>query len=159
MKKILILIVFALALPSAMNAQSESQRLVVWQKSGEKVYFDLDEEPETTFEAGKLVITTSKTTAYYQLENVLRYTFEGQLGPTTIAKARPGEIKFSQGEDMMKFEGLADGTRLELYSVDGKLLGVQQARAGEPSIVSLKDMPLGTYIVKAGEATYKFQKR
>ena len=159
MKKILILIVFALALPSAMNAQGESQRLVVWQKSGEKVYFDLDEEPETTFEAGKLVITTSKTTAYYLLENVLRYTFEGQLGPTTIAKVRPGEIKFSQGEDMMKFEGLAEGTRLELYSVDGKLLGVQQARAGEPSIVSLKDMPLGTYIVKAGEATYKFQKR
>ena len=139
MKKILILIVFALALPSAMNAQSESQRLVVWQKSGEKVYFDLDED--------------------YQLENVLRYTFEGQLGPTTIAKVRPGEIKFSQGEDMMKFEGLAEDTRLELYSVDGKLLGVQQARAGEPSIVSLKDMPLGTYIVKAGEATYKFQKR
>ena len=31
-------------------ADDETQRLVVWQKSGQKVFFDLTEEPETTGE-------------------------------------------------------------------------------------------------------------
>ena len=78
-------------------AQEATQRLVVWQKSGEKVYFDLAEEPETTFEDGKLVITTTKTTVFYQLENVLRYTYEGPMTGIGGPKLKPGEIIFRQG--------------------------------------------------------------
>ena len=58
-------------------ADDETQRLVVWQKSGQKVYINLTEEPETTFEGGNLVIRTSRTTVSYPLTNVLRYTYEG----------------------------------------------------------------------------------
>jgi len=159
MKKMLFLFAILLAMPVVANAQTDTQRLVVWLKSGQKVYHDLNDEPETTFSDGRLWLETDKVSVSYPLTDVLRYTFEGKLGPTSITKIRPGELSFSQGDDMMKFEGLAEGTRLELYSVDGKLLGVQQVRAGEPSIVSLKGMPSGTYIVKVGEATYKFQKR
>jgi hypothetical protein len=38
-----------------------------------------------------LVITTSKATVYYQLENVLRYTYEGTID--AIAKAVLTEVK------------------------------------------------------------------
>ena len=58
-------------------AQSAA-RLVVWQKGGEKVYFQLADLPETTFEDGQLVIKCEGQAAvYYQLENILRYTYEG----------------------------------------------------------------------------------
>ena len=159
MKKVLFLFAILLAMPVVANAQTETQRLVVWLKSGQKVYHDLSDEPETTFSDGRLWLKTDKVSVSYPLTDVLRYSFEGKLGPSSITTIRPGELSFSQGDDMIKFEGLDVGTRLELYSVDGKKLGVQQARAGEPSIVSLKNMPTGTYIIKAGEATYKFQKR
>ncbi len=56
-KKTLILISL-LAWSIGNIAQTATQRLVVWQKSGEKVYFDISELPETTFEDGQLVITT-----------------------------------------------------------------------------------------------------
>lgn len=140
--------------------QAEVQRLVVWQKSGEKAYFDLTDEPETTFEDGKLVIKTFKTTVSYPLTSVLRYTYEGgtitDVGEQTV---RPGEMRYMQSEDKMAFDGLPDGTRLDVYSLDGIKLFTVQAHEGLRTIVSFTSYPAGTYVVKAGDATIKFLKR
>ena len=159
MKTRLTISILLLMLAMTTWAQDSTQRLVVWQKSGEKVYFDLTEEPETTFEGTQLVIKTTKTTAYYQLENVLRYTYEGTKTAIDGPKLRPGEIVFRQGADQMAFDGLADGTRIDVYTLDGKLLKSQTARGSQQSVVSLASQPAGTYIVKVGDATYKFLKR
>ena len=140
-------------------AQDATQRLVVWQKSGEKVYFDLTEEPETTFEGTQLVIKTNTTTVFYQLENVLRYTYEGTMTAIDGPKLKPGEVRFKQGSDQMAFDGLPDGTTLEVYSLDGKKLFTRQALGGQRTVLSLASHPAGTYIVKVGDATYKFLKR
>ncbi len=140
-------------------AQDVTQRLVVWQKSGEKVCFDLNEEPETTFEDGKLVIKTTRTTVYYQLANVLRYTYEGTMDAIDGPKLKPGEVRFLQGTDQMAFDGLPDGTTLEVYSLDGKKLFTKQALGGQRTVLSLASHPAGTYIVKVGDTTYKFMKR
>jgi hypothetical protein len=140
-------------------AQDATQRLVVWQKSGEKVYFDLNEEPETTFEGTQLVIKTNTTTVYYQLENVLRYTYEGTMTAIDGPKLKPGEVRFMQGSDQMAFDGLPDGTTLEVYSLDGKKIFTKQALGGQRTVLSLASHPAGTYIVKVGDATYKFLKR
>lgn len=144
----------------SLSAQNDAtQRMVVWQRSGEKVYFDLTEEPETTFENGKLVIKTTKATVYYLLENVLRYTFEGVSTAIDELKLKPGEVRFLQGKDYMSFEGLGEGTPLELYSIDGKKLSTMHASGGQRTILSLASQPVGTYIVKVGDATFKFLKR
>ena len=142
-------------------AQTDAaQRLVVWMKGGEKVYFDLAKEPETTFENGMLVIKCDgEAAAYYHLANVLRYTYEGTMTAIGSPSLRPGEIVFRQGADQMQFEGLADGTQLDIYSLDGKKLASQTARSGQATTVSLVGHPAGTYIVKVGSATYKFMKR
>ena len=135
------------------------QRLIVWMKNGQKVYFNLSEEPETTFENGKLAIKTTRTTVYYQLENVLRYTYDGDITDVVGPKLRPNEIRFMQGTDQMAFDGLADGTQLEIYSLDGMKLGTMQAKGGERTTISFTNRPAGTYIVKVGNASYKFLKR
>ena len=161
MKRKLLTIILLLVVAIAMQAQNtdNTQRLVVWQKSGEKVYFDLAEEPETTFEGTQLVIKTTKTTVYYQLENVLRYTYEGKMTAIEAPKLRPGEIIFRQGSDQMAFDGLANDTRIDVYTLDGKLLKTLKAHGGQQTVVSLAGRPAGTYIVKVGDATYKFLKQ
>lgn len=159
MKQKVTLLTLLLMLAMTTWAQDTTQRLVVWQKSGEKVYFDLTEEPETTFEGTQLVIKTTKTTVYYQLANVLRYTYEGNMTDIDGLKLRPGEIIFRQGNDQMAFDGLPDGTVLEVYSLDGKKLFTKQARGGQRTVLSLAGYPSGTYLVKVGDATYKFLKR
>jgi hypothetical protein len=141
------------------HAQSDTQHLVVWQKGGQKVYFDLAEEPRTTFENGLLVITTNTVQTTYQLSNIIRYTYEGHIphiGPTGINSR---DVVFRQGNDQMAFDGLPDGTTLEVYSLDGKKLFTKQALGGQRTVLSLASHPAGTYVVKVGDATYKFLKR
>ncbi len=158
-KRLFISMLFLLSCGVEVWAQQSSQQLVVWQKSGEKMYFDLTEEPETTFEGTQLVIKTSKTTVFYQLENVLRYTFEGPMTAIDGPKLRPGEIVFRQGADQVAFEGLTDGTRIDVYTLDGKKLKSLTARGSQQAVVSLAGQPVGTYIIKVGDATYKFLNR
>ena len=140
--------------------KAEVQRLVVWQKSGGKVYFDLTDEPETTFEEGRLVIKTSKTTISYPLTDVLRYTYEGgTITDVGEAATRPGEVRYMQNENAMAFEGLPAGTTLEVYSLDGVKVTTVKAVEGRRTTVSLANQPAGTYIIKAGDTSFKFMKR
>ena len=149
-----------LLLIATLSSLADSQRLVVWQKSGQKVYFDLNEEPETPFEDGNLVICTSRTTVSYPLTNVVRYTYEGgTITDVGDVKMRPGEVRFLQNAEQMAFDGLLEGVTLEVYTLDGVKIKTVKAQAGQRTVVSLADQAAGTYIVKAGEATYKFLKR
>lgn len=159
MKTRLLMAFMLLTMTTATWAETATQQLVVWLKGGEKVYFDLAEEPETTFEEGKLVIKTSRSTVYYHLENVLRYTYQGAMTGIDSPKVRPGEIIYRQGKDQMTFDGLPDGKRIEIYSMDGKLLHTQQTKGGKQTVVSMANYPTGTYLIKMGDATYKFLKR
>ena len=158
MRKRLLFTLLLLAMTIGTWADTQ-QRLIVWMKNGDKVYFNLVEEPETTFENGLLAIKTTKSTVYYQLENVLRYTYDGDITDVVGPKLRPNEIRFMQGTDQMAFDGLADGTQLEIYSLDGMKLGTMQAKGGIRTTVSFSDRPAGTYIVKVGDTTYKFLKQ
>ena len=161
MNKCRLIVMFTALLvgATAIKAQDATQRLVVWQKSGEKTYIDLSEEPVTTFEDGKLVIKTSRTTIDFLLDNILRYTYEGVMTAIEQPAVKPGELRYSQNNDQMCFEGLPEGTRITVYAVDGKQLSTQTARQGEPITVSLIGYPAGTYIVKANDVTFKFLKR
>ena len=158
-KRFLMTTVLLVITLSVSWAQDATQRLVVWQKSGEKTYIDLTDEPETTFEDSKLVIKTKTTTIDFHLSNIQRYTYEGTMTAIEAPKLAPNEMRYLQGKDQMRFEGLTEGTRLTVYSLDGKQLSNQTARNGEATIVSLADYPTGTYIVKVNDVTLKFQKR
>lgn len=160
-KTIILLTTMLLALPAAMLAQTgggQKQQLVVWLANGQKVYHNLTDEPVTTFDEDALYLNSATTTISYPLSQVLRYTYTGIEGvPTSVV--RPGEIRFAQGSDQMTFDGLPDGLRLDVYSPDGKLLQTLTAHDGQTTLISLMGQPAGTYIIKAGDATYKFMKR
>lgn len=163
MKKLLsllcVLLLSAGAQAATVRCQADPQRLVVWLTDGSKVYHDLADEPTTTFADGSLLLTTAKTSISYPLDKVLRYTYEGVYSSLSAPTLQPGEVFFSQEADGMTFAGLPAGTLIQLFSPDGKLLGQQTAAEGQKVEVSAKGMPAGTYIVKAGDATYKFLKK
>ena len=73
------------------TTNSSDQRLVVLKKDGTKVFYDLVEKPKTTFSDGQLVVTTSQATAYYPLDEIVRYTYEGAYDEIGKAKSRSGE--------------------------------------------------------------------
>lgn len=156
-KKTLILISL-LACSIGNIAQTTTQRLVVWQKNGEKVYIDLAELPETTFENGQLVIRGSKTSVQFQLENILRYTYEGVK--STGIDLQPSEriVSIAKDGDGVTFRNLPDGTSVSVYSANGMLVEQRTAIVGQPLSISIVHRPAGVYVVKAGKETIKLMK-
>lgn len=155
--KLLSVIVLELTCHLISYAQS-CQHLVVWQKTGEKVYFDLSENPRTTFEGGNLVITTPTLTVNYPVEQVQRYTYEFQqsdIDNINLSKI----VRIRHNNDVLYLENLKPDTRIFLYTADGKLLSSQKADSSQTITISLANRPAGVYFVKANDVTYKMLKR
>lgn len=138
-------------------AQS-AQHLVVWQKDGKKAYFDLTEEPRTTFENGLLVVSTNTFRTEYQRSNVLRYTFEGYF-PDDIETPVGNSQGYRQDGDNISIYGMPEGTVVELFDTSGALLGRSTSNGSESINFTLAGRQKGVYLVKCGEQVLKFMKR
>ena len=160
MKKKLLTLFLLTATTVGMWAQGSSeQTLVVWLKDGTQVRYLLSDEPKTTFDNGALFLNTSKVSISYPIENVLRYTYEGDMPSVGIDQLKPGEVRVYQSEDAVTFKGLKDGTPISVYSLDGKLLSTHTARQGAATDIPLTALPAGTYILKVKDQTIKFHKK
>lgn len=149
---------FVALLMSDLYAETlQAQILVVWQKGGSKVYFNLDEQPKTTFTTNELVITTSTATYNYPLANISRYTYEG--GALSVSNTKTQTISITQNIDDVIVTGLPVGKTASVYGVDGKLIIQKRSDGTNRLILSLSDIPAGVYAIKAEEVTYKFTKR
>lgn len=157
-RKMLLLLFCLVTALTTTEAQTADQRLVVWQKNGEKVYIDLTEQPVTTFEDGQLVITTSDNTCLiYPLESILRYTYEEAA--TEIARL-PHEqtVQISSDGTAVTFYNLKPGATVSLYAANGILMDQRTAREGSSITLSIANQPSGLYLVKSGNQTIKMMK-
>lgn len=157
-KRILLLMLLTIA-TMAVWAQNTSQAMVVWMTDGTQVRHMLSDEPKTSFLNGTLFLSSNKVSISYPLDQVRKYTFEGEYQQVNISQLRPGEVRMWETKDAVKFEGLEAGTPVEVYNMDGRMLSQQTAQEGVATIASLAEFPTGTYIVKIKNQTIKFLKR
>ena len=155
-RHLVLMLILTIAMTSW--AQQTTPRLVVWQKSGEKVYFQLADMPETTFENGLLVIKTKNTEVQYQLENILRYTYEGI---TSSIDLMPNDrsISVSRDGDDVTISNLHESTAVQVFAANGVLLETHTAKNGQPITISMEQRPAGMYIIKAGKDTIKLMRQ
>jgi len=156
--KIVIMLLFMLANVNTTWAQQTSPRLVVWQKYGGKVYYELADMPETTFEGELLVIKTKNAKAEYYLYNILRYTYESI---TNAIDLMPNDrsININREGDAVIFENLREGSTVQVFAANGVLLETQTATGSQPLTVSIGQRPAGVYIVKSGSETIKLMRQ
>ena len=134
-----------------------AQRLVIWQKDGSKVNYDLNEQPKTTFTKEDLVITTAAATISYPLSKIQRYTYEG--GTLSVRDIKADGISIMHDGDLIIVKGLTSGKAVTVYRVDGTQLLLQRSDGSDRMTISLSSFSAGVYIIKADEITYKFLKR
>ena len=159
MNKHLLRILFAgLLCMVGHNEYAQSQQLVVWMKSGEKVYYDLEEQPKTTFSGSNVVITTNTIEVAYPLEQVLRYTYEN-LASDIETLLTDKEVYVSRQGDVITFQNLHSAQPIQLFSADGKLLKTYDVNHHPSASISLSAYPTGLYIVNVNGVTYKMMKR
>ena len=154
------LMALAMALACQMPALAGGRALQVWQTDGQKVTISLNEEPRTTYSEGNLIITTTKTTITYPLEQVWKYTYILE-DPTSEGDGLPDGIKsiLSDDGETLTFKGLKPNTEVLLYSASGQLMRKFKPTNSNPVAVSVSQLPIGVYIVKANGVTYKISKR
>lgn len=138
-------------------AQDAGQRLVVWLKSGEKVYYQLTDEPKTTFTDGKLSITSSTVNVTYDLPEVIRYTYDGAV--TKIDAPKTGRMGFRQNDEVMILDFIPAGTKISIYNTQGILIKSITADGSAETPLSFSAMPSGVYIINVGDHSLKFTKR
>lgn len=152
MRKFILLLAACLTV-SGLSAQ----QLVVHRTNGETVIFELGQTPVTTFEDGQLVITTTETTVFFPLDDIVKYTYEG-VEPHAVTSVSTPFLRVHMDNGRVTIEGLDSRTEVVLLSADGQRLAVVKAQEAQPTVLPVDAWPAGVYIINAGALSYKFIK-
>lgn len=137
-------------------AMADDLVLQVWLADGKVMNINLNEQPVTTYSDGQLIITTTKTTVTFPLEQVVKYTYTDATG---ISSPEAVGSKMSADGESITFTGLKPNTPVYLYTVAGQLVKTVTATGQSKTTVSVSGFPVGVYVVKANGVTFKITKR
>lgn len=138
------------------TAFADNDILQIWQTDGQVQSINLSEQPVTTFSDGNLVVTTSTATITLPMEKVKKYTYI--LSTDAIENVKAEKVTISQNGESITFSGLKNGAEIKVYSASGILMKEVKA-SRESETVTVSDLQVGVYAVKANGVTYKIMKR
>ena len=159
MKKILLtFMLFAFAAASFANGKDV---LSVLMKDGISVYFLLAEKPYITFQNDEMKIVSDTDEALVKRTLVERFEFVNEI-PTGIEDVEEQDeqlrANFKLDGDAVYITGLAPGSKVVLYAMDGRVVNSSVAAADGCVTLSLNTLPSGIYIVKYNDTAIKFIK-
>ena len=151
MKKIALSLLIALSFISAKAADGKS--LFVSFNDGSRIEFALSTLPEVTFGNDKMTVTSTATTACYELWKVSTFTY----GTTTGIQQIEANSKFAFEGDRL----IVDGTRNQVsaFALDGKAVNLSPVIAGDKTIISLEGLTKGVYIIKINNKSIKIARQ
>lgn len=159
MKKILLtFMLFAFAATMFANGKDV---LSVLMKDGTSVYFLLAEKPYITFQNDEMKIVSDTDEALVKRTLVERFEFVNEI-PTGIEDVEEQDeqlrANFKLDGDAVYITGLASGSKVVLYAMDGRVVNSSVAAADGCVTLSLNTLPSGIYIVKYNDTAIKFIK-
>lgn len=157
MKQKLLFLVFMLFSTLISVAEDNSVKLIILQSDGNLISFNLDERPVSTLTTGNLVITTQTSNFSYPLSRIKKFYYENVT--EGIDKVNIDEINITQKDDLIIIHKLTKGKTVSIYSLDGRLMISKISTGVSPIVISIENLPGGTYVVKADYATFKTLKR
>ena len=159
MKKIvLMLMLFSFSATMFANGKDV---LSVLMKDGTSVYFLLADKPYITFQNDEVKIVSDTDEALVKRTLVERFEFVDEI-PTGIEDVEEQDeqlrAKFRLAGDAVYITGVASGSKVVLYAMDGRVVNSSVAVADGCVTLSLNALSSGIYIVKYNETAIKFIK-
>ena len=157
-----MLMAVALMLPCSMQAEelTEVQYLVLTQTDGTVSKFALSDSPLMTYQGSDVLVACGEHTFQTNMEGIATCTFSTETVPTGISEtSRPssdGQPLFSFGT--ASFEGMQPGSRIAVYTLDGKAVASTVADGEGRANVSLAGLQRGVYILRTPGKSYKISK-
>lgn len=139
-------------------AASQPPVLVITTKDQVQHEFRLSDKAQVTFEGSSLVVTAPNLSSTYPLTDVLRFNYK-DVAPSGIETLRDDDAQIDYENGTLVLTHLKRDATVGIYDAAGKL--VRQLKAGRAGTyrISLEQLPLGVYIVKAGTTTFKIARR
>lgn len=139
-------------------AASQPPVLVITTKDQVQHEFRLSDKAQVTFEGSSLVVTAPNLSSTYPLTDVLRFNYK-DVAPSGIETLRDDDAQIDYENGTLVLTHLKRNATVGIYDAAGKL--VRQLKAGRAGTyrISLEQLPLGVYVVKAGTTTFKIARR
>ena len=147
----------AKAVFSDATAGDEEQCVVVELGEGGKMTLSLGSSPQLTFDDDSVNIIAGETAARLHAGDIRRISFQSI---STSIERMEGKGQSVRNEDgQIVAEGMRSGSRLNLYDATGALLSSTKADASGRAALYTSSLPVGVYLIQAGETTIKFVKK
>lgn len=127
--------------------------------SGDVISFSLNKEPKITYSDYSVTVTYDGGSIEYQMSDIKRLTLGNtNTGVNDITQATvSGDVSFENGA--FHFVGFPKNSSIFVYSLKGILIRSYNVSEEGSLTVSTDDFEHGTYIIKASNVTYKFNKQ
>lgn len=137
-----------------------AQVLVLWQRDGSQVAYNLNDKPDVLFRDGSIVVTSVKYAVEYPFDSILKFTYEGREWDSIIVvEAEEGKLPFKADGESVLFTAADKDLSVRLVSVDGIMLREFSVAKGSTSAVSLSVLGNGVTLVDVNGVTSKILRR
>ena len=147
-----------LSIPQTAKAADEVETLIIQLKNGMESAFFLKDKPKVTFEGTRLKVSAETGDVSFALADVLRFTY-AKKSPTGISEQVENPTEVFYENDVLVISQLKANAVVSIYALDGKLIRQLKPHHTGTYRISLSELPLGLYLVKADNVTYKITKR
>ncbi len=148
----LLLVVF----PFVRNEAGSYHYLVVNAKDGTKTTFVLSEKPKITCNNGDLKIVAGYRTFSVKINDLYNYTFSDE-STGIVGTRNDSGLAFDNGK--LFFSNLKAGSKIMVYSQDGKIVEELSADNEGSAIVNLINLPKGLLIIHSNTTDIKFNNK
>lgn len=137
----------------------------IWQKTiivatidGATMEYLIDSNTKVKVEKPYLVIETEGVVLNYELEKMAQVRYGKKFVPTGIGSVKAEDTQpFKWEDEIIFFDHLPENTLIEVFTADGKQ--VLSQRYSDNAQLSLKQLPIGVYLVRMNQTTYKILKK
>ena len=134
---------------------TEQNVIAVYQMDGQKALFAFADQPEVTYTATELVLTTTKTSVQYPISQLKKLQFEKADMPEGIDEVETDE-RFSFRDGSIVIEGGQPNSLVNIYTVSGTLIAQYRLDSNGDAVISTQGLSGNTYIFANGSITFKF---
>lgn len=136
----------------------EQNVVAIYQQDGQKALFAFADQPEVTYTATDLTLTTTKTSVQYSISQLKKIQFETAEMSEDIGlyidEVQDKRFLFRDGSIVI--EGGEPNSLVNIYAVSGALTEQYRLDGNGSAVISTQGLSGNAYIFSNGSITFKF---
>lgn len=132
--------------------------VAIYQTDGNVTKFAFTEKPVVTYSNNELVLTTSSTSVQYPIYLLKKLAFEIEWDvETAIEEVKASDVRYNFRDGSLYIIGGEPDSIATLYNLKGIKVCQYRLDAEGKTTIPLQTLGKDTYIVKAGNLSFKFR--